>query len=74
MKRTVYSLVIAAAFLLAACGGNKDTANTAAGDSLSVQPDSAKAASQYTCPMHPEVVSDQPGKCPTCGMDLEIKS
>ena len=25
---------------------------------------------QYTCPMHPEVVSDQPGECPECGMDL----
>lgn len=27
-------------------------------------------ASQYTCPMHPEVVSDQPGDCPKCGMHL----
>jgi FtsP/CotA-like multicopper oxidase with cupredoxin domain len=24
----------------------------------------------YGCPMHPEVVSEQPGKCPTCGMKL----
>jgi FtsP/CotA-like multicopper oxidase with cupredoxin domain len=24
----------------------------------------------YTCPMHPEVVSDQPGHCPDCGMKL----
>jgi P-type Cu2+ transporter len=24
----------------------------------------------YTCPMHPEVVKDTPGKCPKCGMDL----
>jgi len=24
----------------------------------------------YTCPMHPEVISDKPGKCPKCGMDL----
>jgi Cu(I)/Ag(I) efflux system membrane fusion protein len=27
----------------------------------------------YTCPMHPEVVSDKPGKCPKCKMNLEKK-
>ena len=27
----------------------------------------------YTCEMHPEVMSDKPGKCPKCGMDLEKK-
>jgi P-type Cu+ transporter len=26
---------------------------------------------EYTCPMHPEVISDHPGSCPKCGMDLE---
>ncbi len=25
---------------------------------------------EYTCPMHPEVISDEPGKCPICGMFL----
>jgi len=25
---------------------------------------------EYTCPMHPEVVQDEPGSCPKCGMDL----
>lgn len=25
---------------------------------------------KYTCPMHPEVVKEAPGKCPLCGMDL----
>lgn len=24
----------------------------------------------YTCSMHPQVVADEPGKCPICGMDL----
>ena len=28
-------------------------------------------ASKWTCPMHPEVVSDHPGSCPICGMALE---
>lgn len=27
----------------------------------------------YTCTMHPEVISDKPGKCPKCGMDLVKK-
>lgn len=30
-------------------------------------------AMTYTCPMHPEVTSDKPGKCPKCGMDLVKK-
>lgn len=30
---------------------------------------------QYTCPMHPDVLSDKPGKCPkpNCGMNLVKK-
>ncbi|HSK09756.1 MAG TPA: efflux RND transporter periplasmic adaptor subunit [Vicinamibacterales bacterium] len=28
------------------------------------------AKTLYTCPMHPEYVSDRPGSCPICGMDL----
>ncbi len=30
----------------------------------------ASTAGKYTCPMHPEVISDKPGSCPKCGMDL----
>jgi len=26
----------------------------------------------YTCPMHPDVKSDKPGKCPKCGMSLVL--
>ena len=25
----------------------------------------------YTCPMHPDVISERPGECPECGMFLE---
>ena len=27
-------------------------------------------STQYTCPMHPEIIKDGPGSCPICGMDL----
>jgi len=28
----------------------------------------------YTCPMHPDVQQDKPGKCPKCGMFLQAKA
>lgn len=28
---------------------------------------------QYTCPMHPDVIQNSPGDCPICGMDLVVK-
>lgn len=31
----------------------------------------ASATVKYTCPMHPDVVSDKPGNCPKCGMSLK---
>ncbi|TMI86364.1 MAG: hypothetical protein E6H10_00225 [Bacteroidetes bacterium] len=36
--------------------------------------DTAQHATFYTCPMHADVVTDKPGKCPKCGMDLNISS
>ncbi|MCC7485078.1 MAG: heavy metal translocating P-type ATPase [Burkholderiales bacterium] len=33
-------------------------------------PAAAPAGTQYTCPMHPEIVQDGPGSCPKCGMPL----
>jgi transcription initiation factor IIE alpha subunit len=36
--------------------------------------DTAQHATYYTCPMHPDIVSFQPGKCPKCGMDLNLTS
>ena len=29
------------------------------------------SADEYTCPMHPEVRQQEPGRCPKCGMNLE---
>lgn len=32
------------------------------------------AARVYACPMHPKVVSHEPGACSECGMDLELQA
>ena len=32
------------------------------------------SSATYTCSMHPEVISDRPGKCPKCGMTLVKKN
>lgn len=32
------------------------------------------SSNKYTCPMHPDVVRDQPGACPTCGMKLQARA
>jgi Cu+-exporting ATPase len=31
----------------------------------------ALPGARYTCPMHPEIVQEEPGDCPKCGMALE---
>ena len=31
-----------------------------------------KASAIYSCPMHADVISDKPGKCSKCGMDLTM--
>jgi len=61
MKKVVLFLALAALMAAGttACSGSKKA--------------DAKTAVVYTCPMHPEVQSDKPGKCPKCGMDLVEK-
>src|SRR6476469_7888873 len=34
---------------------------------------STKQVKSYVCPMHPEVRSTKPGKCPKCKMDLRLE-
>src|SRR5262245_15142239 len=50
--------VVLAFLLVMACTKEKKTAD----------------ADQYTCPMHPTVISDKQGACPVCGMDLVRKA
>ncbi|REC45343.1 multicopper oxidase domain-containing protein [Chryseobacterium pennipullorum] len=42
-------------------------------DKTGLRPSKTESQPVYTCPMHPEVTSGKPGKCPKCGMDLIAK-
>ncbi|NLR77939.1 efflux RND transporter periplasmic adaptor subunit [Chitinophaga eiseniae] len=56
--RTMAVVSLAPALLLAAC---KDTGRRKTAEG---------AVKTYTCPMHPQIVQNQPGTCPICGMEL----
>ena len=70
MKTINKSLIITGLSLLAllasySCGNSSSKAKPATSTEV--------AKVQYTCPMHPEVISDKPGNCPKCGMALVEK-
>jgi hypothetical protein len=78
-KAIIITSAIAATTFTACRGGSSSTAPVA--DSTAMKPamdtmkstmasDSTMASVKYTCPMHPEVISDTPGKCPKCGMTM----
>lgn len=52
-----------------ASGGTNAVADTTKAKKVKLAP-----KVQYTCTMHPEVLSDKPGKCPKCGMTLVKKT
>lgn len=58
--------------------GHQHSSRGTGGDSKTVNtPGQKKLKSEqkvvYTCPMHPQIVQDHPGKCPLCGMNLVRK-
>ncbi|AZO49349.1 MAG: heavy metal translocating P-type ATPase [Mesorhizobium sp.] len=57
-------------FCSAGCKGKFEAAPANyLGDRPAPQP--MPKGTQYTCPMHPEIIRDKPGACPICGMALE---
>lgn len=67
------NLIIASATLIvlffASCSSSEKPETTGADTGTVI-----KAATVYTCPMHPEILSDKPGTCPVCNMDLVEKT
>ena len=54
-------------------GSREPPAVPASGSGTPESEDQRQPAS-YTCPMHPEVLTDRPGACPLCGMALEPRA
>lgn len=63
MKKLLVStaLILSFGLFFTACNDDNKNAKT----------EQLAAGETYTCPMHNEVMSDEPGKCPKCGMNLE---
>ncbi|MEO6454071.1 MAG: heavy metal-binding domain-containing protein, partial [Ginsengibacter sp.] len=58
----------------ASCKEKKTTQDTTVATvSLQHQSDDSAQAEVYTCSMHPQIIRDQPGKCPICSMELVKK-
>ncbi len=62
---TIAAAAIALASVLTACKGKSEDTQTVE------QKNEAKT--EYVCPMHPDQVSDKPGTCAICKMDLVEK-
>ncbi len=58
-------------FCSAGCKTKFEAAPANYRDGSKPQQKPAPKGTQYTCPMHPEVISDHPADCPKCGMALE---
>jgi len=66
--------LLACVFLLTGCGGQAPSESLAeAADDTALEHAAKHLDPKYVCPMHPQIVKDEAGSCPICGMDLVEK-
>jgi Cu(I)/Ag(I) efflux system membrane fusion protein len=67
--------VLLASLLLSACERIETPSESIAeaADDTALEHAAKHLDPKYVCPMHPQIVKDEPGSCPICGMDLVKK-
>jgi Cu(I)/Ag(I) efflux system membrane fusion protein len=73
-KLSVLTPVFLSLFLFA-CSEKQEAGNAPASSQKETAIEHAKKHLDptYVCPMHPQIVRDEPGSCPICGMDLVLR-
>jgi Cu(I)/Ag(I) efflux system membrane fusion protein len=69
-NNVMYLFMLCITLISLACDSNKKQTETHVHQSSNAMTNEAKI---YTCPMHPEIIRNEPGQCPICGMDLVQK-
>jgi len=73
-KNAVFLLMI---FFLVSCSEHNDIQPTETAEAVMNDTALEHAAKhldpKYVCPMHPQIIRDEPGSCPICGMNLVAK-
>ena len=77
MRREILALVTSAVALAISTSAiaqhstrEHDHEHPPSDDSGAAREQEKEKKQKYTCPMHPEVITDHPGNCPKCGMKL----
>lgn len=78
MKKIIILFGVSIALMLVACKSScckSEPGNNSSSQSFILDTLKLKSGNTfYQCSMDPEVISDKPGQCPKCGMELsEIK-
>lgn len=77
MKTAKWLLILGLGLVLSACGDEAQQEDKAeakpAARETAIEHAEKHLDPTYVCPMHPQIVRNEPGTCPICGMDLVLK-